>query len=128
VRQLLRYALVGIGSNVAGFLAYLAITGLGVGPKLAMSCLYVAGASASFFGNRAWTFSHKGSVHASAVRFAMAHVLGYLLNLSILVLFVDHLGYPHQLVQAVAIVVVAFFLFALFRAFVFAPGRERERR
>jgi putative flippase GtrA len=125
VKQLVRYAVVGIASNVAGYLAYLLITWLGVGPKLAMSCLYVLGATVSFIGNRRWTFSHEGSISASAVRFAIAHALGYLLNLSILLVFVDHLGFPHQLVQAVAIVVVALFLFVLFRLFVFpATGRH----
>jgi len=123
VKQLVRYAVVGIASNVSGYLAYLLITWLGVGPKLAMTCLYALGATVSFIGNRRWTFSHTGSISRSAVRFAIAHALGYLLNLSILLIFVDHFGFPHQLVQAVAIVVVALFLFVLFRAFVF-PGER----
>ena len=127
MKQLFRYAAVGAGSNLAGYLAYLGLTWLGVGPKLAMSCLYVLGASVSFAANRAWTFSHAGSVGASAVRFAIAHGLGYLLNLAILVAFVDHLGFPHQAVQAIAIVVVALFLFALFRLFVFPAGAARAR-
>lgn len=127
MKQLLRYAAVGVGSNVAGYLAYLALTWLGTGPKLAMTCLYVLGASVSFVANRAWTFAHRGSIGASALRFAIAHALGYLLNLSILVVFVDHLGFPHQAVQAVAIVVVALFLFALFRAFVFPARAARTQ-
>jgi putative flippase GtrA len=124
VKQLVRYAVVGLASNVSGYLAYLLITWLGVGPKLAMTCLYLLGATVSFVGNRRWTFSHEGSIGASAARFAIAHALGYLLNLSILLAFVDHLGFPHQAVQAVAIVVVALFLFVLFRLFVF-PAQRR---
>ena len=119
MKQLLRYAVVGIASNVAGYLAYLAVTAIGIGPKSAMTGLYALGALVSFLGNRRWTFAHRGSVSGSALRFAVAHVLGYLLNLAILVVFVDHLGFAHQAVQAVAIVVVALFLFTLFRTFVF---------
>ena len=126
----LRYAVVGASSNLAGYLIYLAITWLGVEPKAAMTALYLVGATVSFAGNRYWTFSHKGNAAASLVRFGIAHVLGYLLNLTLLVIFVDRLGYPHQWVQAVAIFVVAFFLFVAFRLFVFpsvakAPGGAR---
>ena len=32
---------------------------------------------------------------------------------------VDHYGYPHQAVQAVAVFVVAFYLFIVFRTLVF---------
>ena len=46
------------------------------------------------------------------------------MNLLILALFVDWLGLPHQYVQAAAIVVVALFLFALSRFFVFVPDHS----
>jgi len=39
-----------------------------------------------------------------------------------LLLFVDWLDFPHQIVQAIAIVVVAIFLFVVLRVFVFAPS------
>jgi len=125
VKQLVRYAVVGIASNLAGYLVYLFITWLGVGPKTAMTCLYLLGATVSFVGNRQWTFGHRGSIAAGALRFAFAHLLGYLLNLTLLVVFVDRLGFPHQLVQGIAIFVVAGFLFVLFRWFVFPAAATR---
>lgn len=48
-------------------------------------------------------------------------MMGYLLNLILLLLFVDWLDFPHQIVQGIAIVVVAIFLFVVLRIFVFAP-------
>jgi len=123
VKQLARYVVVGIATNIAGYLVYLLVTWLGIGPKIAMTCLYAAGATVSFVGNRRWTFSHHGSIGRNAMRFALAHALGYLLNLGMLLVFVDHLGLPHQLVQGVAICVVALLLFVLFRAFVFPAQR-----
>jgi putative flippase GtrA len=124
LKQLVRYAVVGIATNLAGYAVYLLVTWAGVEPKLAMTCLYALGATVSFLGNRSWTFAHRGNIATGAVRFAIAHLLGYLLNLTLLVVFVDRLGFPHQLVQGAAILIVALFLFALFRAFVFPGGRR----
>lgn len=118
--QLFRYGLIGLASNFAGYLLYLSLTYFGVMPKMAMSVLYVAGATIGFFGNRRLTFAHKGSLAGAGVRYMIAHFFGYLINLSILILMVDKLGYPHQWVQAGAIFIVAGFLFLAFKFFVFA--------
>jgi putative flippase GtrA len=127
LRQLVRYGLVGIAINLLGYLLYLLLTFSGVTPKLAMSLLYFIGAFAGFWGNRRLTFMHQGSLIASGTRYLLAHGLGYLINLAILVTFVDWLGYPHQWVQAIAIFVVAGYLFIAFKIFVFAnPNRPAE--
>jgi len=120
--QVCKYALVGALSNGAGYLFYLLATSIGVMPKLAMTSLYFISAMLSFWGNRKLTFSYKGKVVGSGVRYLIVHTLGYLLNLIILIIFVDKLGYPHQLVQGVAILIVAGFLFISFKFFVFKPS------
>lgn len=117
--QLTRYAFVGIVSNLAGYLIYLLVTYLGATPKLTMTLLYGIGATIGYIGNRNLTFAHKGSLLASGVRYFMAHCFGYCINLAILIIFVDKLGYVHQWVQAIAIFVVAGFLFIAFKFFVF---------
>ncbi|MBF0525341.1 MAG: GtrA family protein [Deltaproteobacteria bacterium] len=124
--QFLRYVLIGILSNSLGYLFYLLITYLGVEPKRAMTPLYVVGAIIGFLGNRQWAFAHKGNGLKSAVRYCIAHLDGYLLNLIILFVFVDFLGYPHQLVQAGAIIGVACFLFVAFKYIVFPEGKHRS--
>lgn len=123
-RQLWRYAVVGLLSNGAGYAVYLLVTSWGVPPKLAMTCLYAIGATLSFFGNRRITFAHQGSAVGAGLRFAMAHLLGYALNLLLLVVFVDRFGFAHQLVQALAVFVVAAFLFLTFKLFVFPAARS----
>lgn len=117
--QLFRYAFVGVMSNAAGYLVYLLFTYLGATPKLTMSLLYGVGATLGFFGNRRLTFSYKGALLGSGIRYLIAHAFGYLLNLAILIVFVDSFGFAHQMVQAVAILVVAAFLFTTFKFFVF---------
>lgn len=120
VGQLIRYGLVGIATNSLGYLVYLLITYCGVEPKVLITFSYPTAATIGFFGTRQWAFAHKGSVLKSGIRYFVAHFFGYLINLLILLTFADKLGYPHQWVQAAAIFVVAGFLFAVFKYFVFS--------
>ena len=124
--SLTRYAVVGVLTNALGYLAYLLITALGVGPKTAMTALYLIAVLISYVGNRQWSFADRGSVPASFARYLAVHVGGYLLNFTLLLVFVDQLGLPHQLVQAAAIGIVALFLFTAFRLFVFNSPRSGE--
>jgi putative flippase GtrA len=131
MQQLIRYGLVGVSSNLAAYFVYLLITFLGVEPKIAMTLVYIIGASIGFIGNRKWTFAHRGNSTSAALRYVLAHLFGYLLNFLILFTFVDHLGYAHQWVQGVAILIVAGFLFIVFKYFVFRESpvlRERMER
>jgi putative flippase GtrA len=126
MRQLVRYGLVGAASNALLYGIYLLITYFGVEPKRAMTILYIVGALMGFFGHRKWTFTHQGALLGSGARYFIAHSLGYLLNFLLLLIFVDKLGYSHQWVQAIAIFVVAGFLFVVFRYFVF-PKPQSNR-
>jgi len=121
--QLYRYGLVGVVVNLILYCAYWLITYLGIEPKKAMTVIYLSGVLIGFAGHRKWTFVHKGALLGSGARFFVAHMFGYLINYSILLTFVDMLGYSHQWIQAAAILVVAGFLFVAFRYFVFS-GRE----
>jgi putative flippase GtrA len=125
--QLLRYGIIGIATNTLGYLVYLLITYSGVEPKLLITFMYPIGATIGFFGNRQWSFTHKGSVLKSGIRYFVAHFFGYLINFLILLTFVDRLSYPHQWVQAVAIIVVAGFLFLVFKYFVFPKAESCVR-
>ena len=117
--QLIRYGLVGVASNAAIYLVYLLLTYLGMEAKSAMTLVYLIGASIGFVGNRKWTFAHRGDSRSAALRYVLAHVFGYMLNFLILYTFVDRFGYAHQWVQAAAIIIVAAFLFVIFKYFVF---------
>ena len=125
MRQLVRYGLVGVVSNVTIYFVYLFITYIGVEPKTAMTLVYIIGASLGFIGNRKWTFDHRGKSSSASLRYVLAHLFGYLLNFLILFTFVDRLGYFHQLVQALAIIIVAAFLFIVFKYYVFPSAPEK---
>jgi len=127
-RQFLRYATVGLASNLLLYLAYLVLTAMGLEHKTAMTVLYVTGMLITFLANRSWSFNHRGMTHAAFVRYVIAYMLGYLLNLSLLWFAVDRLHMPHQGVQAVAIVVVAVSLFMMHKYWVFAPTVVRSHK
>ena len=117
--QLMRYFIVGVSSNDAGYLLYLLITHFGMDPKVAMTLLYAVGATLGFVGNRRFTFGNSSKLFSTGASYILAHCFGYLLNLSIQIVVVDRLGYPHQLGQAIGICVVAFFLFVALKYCVF---------
>ena len=122
IKQVVRYAFIGIFSNLVGYMIYLMLTFFGATPKTAMTFLYGLGAAVGYIGNRRFTFAHHGNLLTSGARYLLAHFLGYLINLLMLVVCVDYFGYRHQWVQAAAILVVAGFLFIAFRFFVFADS------
>ncbi len=119
-RQLIRYGFVGVATNISIYSLYLTITYFGVKPKLAMTFVYVLGVIIGFMGNRGWTFDYRGNTYKLSLRYIAAHFFGYCLNLLIFFVFVDVLGYAHQYVQAMAIIVVAGLLFIVFKFFVFS--------
>jgi len=127
LRQFARYAFVGVVSNLTLYLAYLGITGLGMGHKLAMTLLYVTGVIVTFVFNRNWTFGHDGFAHQAFARYVIAYLLGYLLNLGLLLLGADHFNLPHQGVQAAAVVVVAVSVFFMHKFWVFEVPAMRSR-
>ena len=122
-RQLLRYAIAGITNNAIAYILYLLLAHWLGSPKIAMSITYIGGMTAGFFINRSWVFKNNNSQHGvawlSVIKYGIAHACGYGLNYIILHYFVDICHYPHPVVQAASILVVAAFLFTVFRYFVF---------
>ncbi len=92
--QFVRYATVGLVSNVVLYLAYLALTATGVGAKLAMSLLYLLGVVQTFIFNKRWSFRHGGMHGPAFVRYCVSYLAGYLINLVALMVLVNRMGYP----------------------------------
>jgi putative flippase GtrA len=111
--------MVGLVNNGIGYLLYLFITYFVFAPKITMTLLYLVGATMGFFCNRKITFTHKGPLIDSGPRYLLVHLGGYLINFVILSVFTDKFGYPHQIVQACAILIVAIYLFGALKFIVF---------
>ena len=121
--QLLRYGIVGLSTNALGYLLYLGLTALGIGPKLAMSLLYMVGVLQTFVFNKAWTFAYAGNGTAAFRRHVILYVIGYGLQLSMLALLVDTLRWPHQWVMAGVVLLMAVFFFSGQKFWVFRQSQ-----
>jgi hypothetical protein len=117
--QLFRYALVGMALSILGYALYLFLTSIGFTPKFSMTVLCGVGVIIGFLGNKKFTFSYKGSFMGAGLRYGITHLFGYLLNLLLMVIFVDIYKYSHAIVQGIAIFIVAGFLFLCFKFIVF---------
>jgi putative flippase GtrA len=109
--ELIRYGIVGITSNASIYLLYLALTALGMEPKVAMSLLYVMGILQTFVFNKSWTFRYAGPRHSALWRHVVLYVVGYLIQLLLLILMVDTLGWRHEWVMAGVVLLMSAFFF-----------------
>ncbi len=124
--QGLRYIIVGLASNLVLYVVYLFFTMLGMGHKTAMTLLYVIGTLQTFIFNKRWTFSHVGNIQKSMMRYFAAYGGCYVLNFMLLYTFVDGLGWPHALVQGLAILLVAALLFLVQKHWVFIHDNDQS--
>lgn len=120
--QFVRYSLVGLASNLLLYLAFLVLTAAGMEPKVAMTLLYGVGVAQTFIFNKRWSFRHGGLHGPAFVRYCIAYGLGYVINLLVLIVLVDRMGYPHEIVQGVMVLSLAVMLFLLQKFWVFRPS------
>ena len=117
--QVARYGVVGVLNNLLGYLIYLLVTWFWLDPKVAVTLLYPVGAVTAYFGHAKYSFAYSGSTSHSVLRYVIAHLIGYSVDVLMLYVLSDRLLFPHQIIQALAIVVVGGILFLLFRYYVF---------
>jgi putative flippase GtrA len=100
---------------------YLITTWLGVEPKMAITILYPLAAIYGYFLHKRFSFLRIGGGQngAAMVRYIIVNCIGYLINICLIYVLHDQLGYSHQFIQVVAIIVVASFLFFALKLFVF---------
>jgi len=127
LRQVVRYGVVGVLNNLLGYLIYLLITFYWLDPKVAITLLYPVGAATAYFGHSKYAFSYRGKSTNALLRYVVAHLVGYSVNLLMLFILTDKLKFPHQAVQALAIIVVAGILFLMFKYFVFPKAESCDR-
>lgn len=119
-KQMARFIFVGVFNNVSLYLVYLYVTFLGVDHKYAMSGVYLIGVLMGFAFNRKWTFQHNGHISVVFLKYVLLYLFGYIINLLALFVMVDILYYPHQIVQLVLSISLAFMFFVLQRVWVFS--------
>lgn len=127
LHDLFIFGIIGFIINSILYTLYLFLTYFYSSPKLIMTLIYFIGILISFFLNRRFIFFYSGRITLVAIRYIFVQILGYLLNFFLLAFFVDFLGYKHQVIQALAIILVAIFLFMSFQNFVFKIDNSNTR-
>ena len=118
-REEVRFGIVGLASNVVLYLLYLLFTGIGYGHKTVMTVLFVMGIIQTFNVNKRWTFKYQGFEKSILAKYVMIYGGAYITNFFGLMLFVDYLSFPHMIVQAIMVCILAILLFMLQRYWVF---------
>jgi len=125
--QSVRFVVVGLLSNAVLFLLYIFLTWLGLQPSVAVSVVFACGALQTFVFNKSWTFSQRDSDSKHLPRYLTVYAGAYVTNLLALYVLVDRLAYPHQLVQAGAVIVIGVLIFLGQRYWVFLPSKQKSR-
>jgi putative flippase GtrA len=120
ITPLVSYGFVGVLVNASGYFLYLILTWLGLTPQLVVTFMYPVGAIYGYFAHAKLSFKYTGSHYFGIVKYVFIHIIGYTLNILMLHFLFEIHGYPHQLVQTLALLVVGIFLFVSFKYFVFS--------
>ena len=123
--QLIRYGVIGVFNNLIGYLVYLLVTFFWLEPKTTISILYPIAALMAYFGHMKYSFSYQGKHVGSLLRYTLAHFMGYTINFLMLLVLYERFQLPHQIVQAIAIPILALFLFFMMKYFVFPASVNR---
>ena len=97
-----------------------ALTGFGLKPVVVVSILYPIALLISFVSHRQHSFQYAGGFRGPLVRYLIVQAMGYLLNISLMILLADRLGVPHQLAQLFNIFLAGGLLYFFMRYFVFS--------
>jgi len=122
--QGLRFGIVGVFSNIVLYAFYLTAKQIGVGHKTAMTVLFSLGFLHTFYFNRRWTFASDSLFWVALRKYLLIYSGAWLANFFALMVLVDQLSFAHEIVQGVAVVVLAIALFLLQKFWVF---RDRSK-
>lgn len=111
--RLLRYGIVGLTTNGALYLAFIALLRLGVGPTVAAGLCYVLGVALSYALNRRWTFASEASHGRDLPRFLLAYGIGLASTMATITLLLRWLR--PELAQVLNIGITALVIYASLR-------------
>lgn len=119
VGEVVRFAVVGVVSNVVLYILYLVARRLGVEHNLAMTMAFLVGVAQTFVANRSWSFRSRERAAPALGRYVIVYLMAYLINLIASITLVDRLGFEDRIVQAFMVCLIAVLLFAAQKLWVF---------
>lgn len=122
-----RYLLVGLSNTAVGFaVIWIALRGFGLGNVIANATGYSVAFLWSFALNRKWTFYHNGAVGWALLRYVLATLVAYGMNLLVVILVERRLSQGSLLVQIDGMLTYTAVAYLGARYFVFPANRARS--
>jgi putative flippase GtrA len=118
--QIVRFGIVGFSSNVTLYLLFILLVDFGLDEKIVVTVVYVIGLSLAFVFNRRWSFAHRGGMTKSLRRYLLLYFSLYLINVVVLWVAVGMYCFPHEVVQAIVVLMFIPIVFVMQRSWVFA--------
>ena len=123
-----RYAGSGLINTIVGFIVILSAMALGFSPMVSNVAGYAVGFTLGFVLSKKFVFRSNGHFVAESIRYLIAFVISFLLNLLVLRLALMYLDFNVVASQAIAAVAYTLLMYILTRLFVFSTPRERAIR
>ncbi len=83
-QSLVRYAIVGVFSNVSLYFLFIVLVWVGLNPLLVAGFCYIVGLVQSYFINRMWSFKSESSHKDDLIRFLFSYGVGFVATIVIL--------------------------------------------
>jgi len=126
VKQLLRFAAVGVLNTAVGYAVIFACMYLaGLSPVASNVVGYACGLVVSYTLNRTFTFRSVAGKKREIVRFLSIFMVAYLANIGALMLLIDHVGMHKGWAQLVAGAIYTGLFYLLSKYYVFAESHSR---
>ncbi|SEU03197.1 GtrA family protein [Variovorax sp. OV084] len=126
MRQLLRFAVVGVLNTVVGYAVIFACMYLaGLSPVASNIAGYACGLVVSYTLNRTFTFRSAAGKKREIVRFLSIFMAAYLANIGVLMLLIDHAGMHKGWAQLVAGAVYTGLFYVFSKYYVFAESHSQ---
>jgi len=117
--QLVRYGIVGMLVNGGAWLAFVAMVGMGLHHQVAAALMFALAVLVSYGLNRVWTFGFQGDLGRTFGSYLVVYFVAWILDVMVLWIGVDVMGWSHALVQGGAILGIAGLIFLGQRYWVF---------
>ncbi len=120
VNQIIKYSSVGMLANSIGYILYIIISNfIGINPPVAaiLSGFMVIGIS--YFLNTKFTFKSKNKGLVGAVNYFLLYIIAILLHSLIIFIFSNILGFAHEIVAAISLVIISCALFLIQKFYFF---------
>ena len=121
-----RYVGGGVLNTVVGIVIIFLLMGLGVSPFIANICGYAVGLVLGFFVSKKIVFLSKGYVVPEGIRYLLAFIVCFILNLSALKFALDIMLWNAIFSQIFANIVYSSVMYLLIRWIVFRAGIDSQ--